>query len=307
MKLQKLIGISVSSFLVASSVAHADTYNFFFDEAKKKKTTQEESPAPEENPAPQVQGAPEAVVQIPVDQPEMAGAPVGTISGSPLEPTAPVATASVAPVVPPIAHPTSGGSPITIHNNITFPGIQPTPPPTVVAPQSPSAQQMQASGSVTAVVTATSYERKVPRWKVGFGPMLTNAPHSWSYYDGNTFHYDTYRRDRPALVLSLGYRLAPALAMNTFMGLHQSDDWNPVFGADLELIPIRVNVGHFDLFELAVLGGVSNILTAVNSGGIVPHAGARLNINLGSNITLTTAMRVAEQFRSAEWSLAFNI
>jgi hypothetical protein len=172
--------------------------------------------------------------------------------------------------------------------------------------QAESAQPTTAaSGSVTAVAVS-SFQLRPSRWKVGFGPMLSSVPYAPPSYSRHS-SFGLSRWDRPALVLSLGYRFRPAFAVNTFLGLHLNYDWNPVFGADLEAYPIRVDVGSFDLIELGIVAGASNILTAASTGGIVPHVGARLNINLGSHVTLTTAMRLAEEFYSTEWSLAFNL
>lgn len=229
----------LSGFLVLSSLAHAETYNFFFDEAKNKRKSQHPvSSSPEE------------------------GVPAG-------------------------AKP-----PVVIHNNVTVPETS-----------SPASGSPRASASVSAVVAPAAASRP-PRWKVAFGPMISRVPYS----GGSQFYSRPDDRwDRPAMVLSLGYRFMPAFGVNSFLGLHLNYDWNPVFGADLEAFPIRVDVGRFDLIEVGVLAGVSNILAAASTGGIVPHIGARLNINLGSHVTLTSAMRLAEKFHSTEWSLAFNI
>ncbi len=217
----------LSGFLVLSSLAHAETYNFFFDEAKNKRKS----------------------------------TPVG-------------------------ANP-----PVVIHNNVTA-------PETTSPPNSP-----HSSASVSAVVAPPASLRP-SRWKVAFGPMLSRVPYA---VDTMAYFEPDRRWDRPALVMSLGYRFMPAFGVNTLLGLHLNYDWNPVFGADLEAYPIRVDVGRFDLFEIGVLAGASNILAAASIGGIAPHIGARLNINLGSHVTLTTAMRLAEKFHSTEWSLGFNI
>lgn len=78
-------------------------------------------------------------------------------------------------------------------------------------------------------------------------------------------------------------------------------------GAELEVVPIRISVGRIDnLIDLGALLGVST-LEADEDNWISPHAGIRMNLNLGSRWALTTTTRFNASYAMGELGIAIRL
>lgn len=84
---------------------------------------------------------------------------------------------------------------------------------------------------------------------------------------------------------SFGVWLGRDVGLNAFLGGLTSDMSNHVFGGgELELRAVRVSLFRMDdLLDLSLLAGAGSYQKVAQAASVSPHAGARVNVNLGEN------------------------
>ncbi len=110
-----------------------------------------------------------------------------------------------------------------------------------------------------------------------------------------------------AAAVSLGYRILPGLGVSGYVG--NASRGRAFVGADVEWWPLRLDVGRFDLLELALLGGASDTIafSGYGSPAVLPHLGTRLNLNLGPSFTLTASVRLNRQASIGELGVGIHL
>jgi hypothetical protein len=281
----KFFYVSVSGLMLVALTgnAYADTYNFFFDKSKKKGAQQEASEQEDQNP--DVSPAPDT---SPVAQP----APSQPVQGG-------------------------SGAPIVINNNVSVPHSmqQPAPAPVIAPePQSEPISAVRESNESNAAMNAAYVPppTRRQRWKLGLSAFaLSDRSHFDSFSEEADFYGDiysdtSYAQSKAGALVSLGYRFAPAFGFNAYVG--DAGNSKILVGIDGEWLPLRLDVGSFDLLEIGGIVGATNI---VGSGGYsqaaLLHLGARVNVNLGPAFTLTASGRVNKSYAMAELGLALNL
>lgn len=279
----KVFYVSISGLMLVamSGNAYGDTYNFFFDKSKKKGAQQE---APEQ--------------QQEQDEQSNEASPAPDTSPAP---TQPIQGSSSAPIV--------------IHNNVSVPNTmqQPAPAP-IIAPEPEPVSSVQESRESNAAVNAAYLPppTRRSRWKVGVSAFaLSDRAHFDSFAEEADYYRDIYSNtnyvsSKAGALVNFGYRVAPAFAFNAYVGDVGSK--KVLVGFDGEWLPLRLDVGSFDLLEISGILGATNIVGPSGySQTALLHVGARVNVNLGPAFTLTTSGRVNKSYAIAELGLALNI
>jgi hypothetical protein len=266
--LVRLFVVSFVALHTAQSV-HADTYNFYFDK-KKKGGRVELQPHSEEE--------------------------------TELE------DASPAPTEQRYQGPRAGNAPIVIHNNVGTPQAAPA------APVEPPAFPSQTGSDHAVVPSPLDPNTRRPQWKFGFGAMALvdesalrkSYLRNWDIDDFNSSVSSS--AGSVGGIFSLGYRFKPALGLSAFLGGVKGvmgTQTDVVMGLDLEWVPLRLDVGSFDLLEVAGLFGVLGRVGGSSKG--TAHIGARVNVNLGPNFSLTTAIRANANLAMGELGVAVSL
>lgn len=169
----------------------------------------------------------------------------------------------------------------------------------------------EPSPTMIATMDSAMFKRR-PQWKFGLSAIaLVDRAHFDSFNDEGKYYSDLYSdtdyvRNRTGGVISMGYRFTPGFGMNLFVG--DAGHNKVIVGADAEWVPVRLDVGSFDLLELGGIFGISNVVASSGySQTALPHAGLRLNINLGPHFTLTSSARVNRAYSMAEAGIAVNL
>lgn len=111
---------------------------------------------------------------------------------------------------------------------------------------------------------------------------------------------------------NLGYFFTREFGINAFGGgfgqnYLNGNDTRFFGGAELEVTPIRITVGRIDnLIDIGGLLGVSTI-DADEDNWISPHAGLRMNLNLGNRWSLTTTSRFNASYAMGELGIAIRL
>lgn len=135
-----------------------------------------------------------------------------------------------------------------------------------------------ASASTAEAATVRIEEEK--RTGAMFG-VATGAQVGWSA--------DAY------VALQVGYRVAPTVAFNTYLGHGFGYSGDLFFGADAEWMPLQLKSGGRDVFELGPLAGIA---TGGRRSDVNIVFGLRSNFNLTRTFGLTVGFRVGAGSRS---------
>lgn len=180
---------------------------------------------------------------------------------------------SLKTTIPPQAGPTN----IIINNNITQPKESVSEP----------AKEPESSPEFQPVV---SQPEEVKRRKAFLQTSIGVA------YLSRSDLYMSSRFDYPEAAFTMGLRfnVGPAIALAGWGGITKNQYARFYGGGDFEFIPLRVDGGRFDVFELGVLAGAST-LSRQASGKHPLHLGARMSLNLNESTGLTSALRFGDR------------
>lgn len=292
----KILVASLLAYLATSGTAYADNYNFFFTKPPKKNKKhqpviseeQEEDQSSEENGSEESEQEEEKVERTQATPPT---------------------TAQTSPNTQTVTIPNTQ-QPIIINNtnNVGYPAaLPPTPPGNEVrinpltldppslksepAPLPHNSYDLQPRASTTVL---PAYQQKEPsNWRMGLsGIMLVaDAKKAYSSY-GILNTYDSTTKSFGGLV-TLGWDVTKVIGFNFYGGASHNGDYNkltPHYGADLQLMPLKVPARNFDLVEFGFLVGASNILSNRDHVGAM-HVGAKLNVNFGRDYGFTASTR----------------
>ena len=275
------------AFFGMSVAAFADTYNFYFQKGKKKPVIEstEKSVESDVDANPEV-AAEDAEVKSPENSPENSPESSGIRRGS------------------------NNQTPIIINNNINGLERSYTPPdsssysPEDRPPAKPIGQRIAPEVTVTAVATPVEPSRN--HFRFGLSAIRWNE-RGWNNVNGNNF-----TDGGGGLLATFGIDFSPAVGINLIGGSIRElrgNGWNdcddrmrPVFGAELQVTPFRLNMGSWDLIEFGFLAGTSNIVGSPISADSI-HVGSRFGVNFGKSFGITTTGRISKGYTMLETGL----
>lgn len=294
----KIIIASLVAYFATSSTAYADNYNFFFTKPPKKgqKNQQpvisEEEESSEETPEETENHEEEKVERTPVVPPTSAQTSPNT------------QTVTVPNTQQPII--------INNTNNVGYPGYpgypMPTPSPevrvnplTLDPPKSepePEPEPLRTRSydletRTSAAILPSYQEPNRSNWRMGLSGimLIADAKKAYSSY-GVLNTYDSSTQSWGGLV-TLGWDVTKVIGFNFYGGASHNGDYNkltPHYGADIQIMPLKIPARNFDVLEFGFLAGASNILSNRDHVGAM-HVGAKLNVNFGRDYGFTASTR----------------
>ncbi len=291
----KIIIASLVAYLATSGTAYADNYNFFFTKPPKKNKnhqpviSDEDEAASEENAEESETPEEEKVERTPVVPPPSAAQTSPNTQTVTIPNTQqPIIINNTNNVGYPSPYPSAGpGSEMRV-NPLTLdpPSIKSEPAPL------PSTTYDLESRSSAAVLPAYQ-EPNRSNWRMGLsGIMLvSDAKKAYSSY-GLLNTYDSSTNSWGGLV-TLGWDVTKVIGFNFYGGASHNSDYDkltPHYGADLQIMPLKIPAKNFDLVEFGFLVGASNILSNRDHVGAM-HVGAKLNLNFGREYGFTASTR----------------
>jgi hypothetical protein len=176
-------------------------------------------------------------------------------------------------------------------------------------PAKPVGSASGASSATTVVAAATPKSDEASSFRFGMSAAR------WGFR-GNGGALVNVEGDG-GVVFTLGIDFTRSLGMNIFGGAVRESFWpqanvdgtsdvRMMLGAEVQVLPFRLDVGSFDLLQLGFVAGTSTLgqssLGALVDPGQI-HLGMRFNLNLGSSFGLTTVARANGRFAMAEVGL----
>lgn len=92
------------------------------------------------------------------------------------------------------------------------------------------------------------------------------------------------------VALQIGYRMAPTVTFSAYLGHRFLYSPNLFFGVDAEWMPLQINIGGRDVFEL---GPIAGIVAPGRNSDVLISLGLRTNFNFTRTFGLTTAARLS--------------
>lgn len=142
--------------------------------------------------------------------------------------------------------------------------------------------------------TVAPKDERTP-WRIALGGLVAGIG-TKAIVDGGAAIRDK-QTARGGLV-SLGYDFTRIVGVTAFTGgvtADSIDDVRLVVGGDVQFLPFRLPIAGSDVFELGMLGGASNLLSA-GSDRVGWHVGARANVNLARTFGFTAVTRANGNF-----------
>jgi hypothetical protein len=176
-------------------------------------------------------------------------------------------------------------------------GAVPQAPVAVTAPPlvAPQVEERSSPGSAPSLSVVASPVVKPSRWHLGVSALVLFQDFRDDWYENGNWipHYS--REGTWGGSLSLGYSFSRVFGANLYGGLRYGSSRSSLYGhagLDLEILPFRLPITeNYDLFQLGFLVGASTT-GATDTGNIGSfHVGARFNLNLGPDFSITAASR----------------
>lgn len=267
----RLTVLTVIAYFASSGNAYADNYNFYFTKPPKKKGQQTEQ------------------MQENSDE----SSEEEEVAKEPVTPPPPLVNPNTQTLTVP-----SSQQPIIINNtnNVGYP----TQPSVPLAPLTREAQpepeafhDYRPDTKVSTLVLPAYQEQPRSNWRMGLSGILLLSEVTRAYESsGSLYTYDSKEENWGGLV-TLGWDITKVMGLNFYGGATHGNYPSKVnfhYGADLQLMPLRVPLKNFDLIEFGFLVGGSNIMAARDNVGTL-HAGAKLNVNFGKDYGFTASTR----------------